>query len=201
MLHTLTANWWALALRGLVAVLFGLLTFFLPGITLVTLVLLFGAYALADGVFNVIAFFRVASHQWALLIEGVVGIIAGVVTFAWPAITAMALLYLIAFWAILTGIFEIVAGIRLRKTIANEWLLIADGCSLPTIRFADSVCSWYRGTGDRVVDRSLRVGIRHLSVGPGIPPERAPPTHRSADIGAAQKLQQIRVKARSDATA
>jgi uncharacterized membrane protein HdeD (DUF308 family) len=110
MLHTLTANWWALALRGLVAVLFGLLTFFLPGITLVTLVLLFGAYALVDGVFNFIAFFRVASHHWALLIEGVIGILAGVFTFAWPAITAIALLYLIAFWAILTGIFEIVAG-------------------------------------------------------------------------------------------
>jgi uncharacterized membrane protein HdeD (DUF308 family) len=127
MLHTLTANWWALALRGLVAVLFGLLTFFVPGITLVTLVLLFGAYALVDGVFNVIAFFRVASHQWALLIEGVVGIVAGAITFAWPAITALALLYVIAFWAILTGIFEIVAGIRLRKAIANEWLLLLMG--------------------------------------------------------------------------
>ena len=127
MLHTLAANWWALALRGLVAVLFGLLTFFLPGITLVTLVLLFGAYALVDGVFNVIAFFRVASHQWALLIEGVIGIIAGVLTFAWPAITAIVLLYVIAFWAILTGIFEIVAGIRLRKVITNEWLLLVMG--------------------------------------------------------------------------
>ena len=127
MLQTLTANWWALALRGLAAVLFGLLTFFLPGITLVTLVLLFGAYALVDGVFNVVAFFRVASHQWALLIEGVVGIVAGALTFAWPAITALALLYVIAFWAILTGIFEIVAGIRLRKSIANEWLLLLIG--------------------------------------------------------------------------
>jgi uncharacterized membrane protein HdeD (DUF308 family) len=127
MLHTLTANWWALAVRGLVAVLFGLLTLFLPGITLVTLVLLFGAYALVDGVFNGVAFFRVTSHQWALLVEGVVGITAGVLTFAWPAITAFALLYLIAFWAILTGIFEIVAGIRLRKAIANEWLLILMG--------------------------------------------------------------------------
>ena len=93
MLHTLATNWWALALRGLVAVLFGLLTFLLPGITLVTLVLLFGAYALADGIFNVIAFFRVASHQWALLVEGVIGIIAGIVTFALPAITAIVLLY------------------------------------------------------------------------------------------------------------
>src|ERR1700726_4155306 len=127
MLDALARNWWALALRGVAAVLFGLLTFFLPGITLVTLVLLFGAYALVDGVFNVIAFFRVASHQWALLIEGVIGIIAGILTFAWPAITAIALLYVIAFWAMFTGIFEIVAGIRLRKVISNEWLLLVLG--------------------------------------------------------------------------
>ena len=127
MLHTLARNWWALALRGLVAVLFGLLTFFIPGITLVTLVLLFGVYALMDGVFNVIAFFRVASHHWALLIEGLIGILAGILTFAWPAITAIALLYLIAFWAIFTGIFEIIAGIRLRKLIRNEWLLLLMG--------------------------------------------------------------------------
>ena len=127
MLHTLARNWWALALRGLVAVLFGLLTFLLPGITLVTLVLLFGAYALVDGVFNVIAFFRVASHHWAFLIEGVIGIIAGILTFAWPAITAIVLLYLIAFWAIFTGVLEIVAGIRLRKALTNEWLLIVMG--------------------------------------------------------------------------
>ena len=127
MIHTLARNWWALALRGLAAVLFGLLTFFLPGITLVTLVLLFGAYALVDGVVNVIAFIRVASHQWALLIEGVIGLIAGILTFAWPAITALVLLYLIAFWAVFTGVFEIIAGIRLRKAITNEWLLLVMG--------------------------------------------------------------------------
>jgi uncharacterized membrane protein HdeD (DUF308 family) len=127
MLHSLTANWWALALRGFAAVLFGLLTFFLPGITLATLILLFGAYALVDGFFNVAVFIRVASHQWALLIEGVIGIIVGVFTFARPAVTAIVLLYLIAFWAIFTGIFEIVAGIRLRKVITNEWLLLVMG--------------------------------------------------------------------------
>jgi len=127
MLHTLAANWWALALRGLVAVLFGLLTFLLPGMTLAILVIIFGAYALVDGIFNVVAFFRVASHHWALLIEGVLGIIAGVITFAWPAITAIVLLYVIAFWAIFTGIFEIVAGIRLRKVLTNEWLLLLMG--------------------------------------------------------------------------
>jgi uncharacterized membrane protein HdeD (DUF308 family) len=123
----LARNWWAIALRGLAAVLFGLLSVFIPGVTLVTLVLLFGAYALVDGVFNVIAAFRSASHHWALLIEGLIGILAGIVTFAWPAMTAIALLYLIAFWAILTGIFEIAAGIRLRNVIANEWALILMG--------------------------------------------------------------------------
>jgi uncharacterized membrane protein HdeD (DUF308 family) len=127
MLHTLTRKWWALALRGLAAVLFGLLTFFVPSITLLTLVLLFGVYALLDGLFNVIAFFRVPAHHWALLIEGVIGIIAGIVTFAWPAITAIVLLYVIAFWAIFTGVFEIIAGIRLRKVITNEWLLLGLG--------------------------------------------------------------------------
>jgi uncharacterized membrane protein HdeD (DUF308 family) len=127
MLQALAASWWSLALRGLAGVLFGLLTFFLPGITLVTLVLLFAAYALVDGIFNVFAFFRVASHHWALLIEGVIGIIAGVLTFAWPAITALVLLYVIAFWAIFTGLFEIIAGVRLRKVITNEWLLLVMG--------------------------------------------------------------------------
>src|SRR5260370_34822695 len=122
MLDQLARNWWALALRGVAAVLFGLLTFFLPGITLVTLVLLFGAYALVDGIFNVAAFFRVASHHWAFLIEGVIGIIAGVLTLMWPAITAIALLYLISFWAIFTGVFEIVAGLFLPQLYSQEWL-------------------------------------------------------------------------------
>lgn len=127
MLHSLAKNWWALALRGLAAVLFGLLTFLVPGITLLTLVLLFGIYALADGAFNVIAFFRSFGHHWALLLEGVIGLIVGILTFAWPAVTAVALLYLIAFWAIFTGVFEIIAGIRLRKVISNEWMLLLMG--------------------------------------------------------------------------
>src|SRR5579872_5023985 len=127
MLDALARNWWALAIRGLAAILFGLLTFFVPGITVVTLVLLFGAYALVDGVFNVLAFFRAAEHHWAFLVEGVIGILAGILTFAWPAITAIALLYVIAFWAMFTGIFEMVAGVRLRKVISKEWLLLVMG--------------------------------------------------------------------------
>jgi uncharacterized membrane protein HdeD (DUF308 family) len=127
MLHLLARHWWALALRGVFAVLFGLLTFLIPGITLLTLVLLFGAYAILDGIFDIVSAVRAPGHHWPLILEGVVGIIIGILTFLWPGITTMVLLYLIAFWAIFTGVLEIVAGIRLREVIANEWLLILMG--------------------------------------------------------------------------
>ena len=127
MLHLLARRWWALALRGLFAVVFGLLTFLVPGITLISLVLLFGFYAILDGVFDIVSAIRAPGHHWPLLVEGIVGIIAGVLTILWPGITAMVLLYLIAFWAIVTGVLEIVAGIRLREVIANELLLILMG--------------------------------------------------------------------------
>jgi uncharacterized membrane protein HdeD (DUF308 family) len=126
-MHVLARNWWALALRGIAAIAFGIITFIIPGVSLLTLVFLFGAYALVDGIFNVVASFRAIEHHWAMLIEGIIGILAGIVTFAWPGITAIALLYLIAFWAIFTGVFEIVAGIRLRKLITNEWVYIFMG--------------------------------------------------------------------------
>jgi uncharacterized membrane protein HdeD (DUF308 family) len=127
MLHLLARHWCALALRGVFAVLFGLLTFLIPGITLLTLVLLFGAYAILDGIFDIVSAVRAPGHHWPLILEGVVGIIIGILTFLWPGITTMVLLYLIAFWAIFTGVLEIVAGIRLREVIANEWLLILMG--------------------------------------------------------------------------
>ena len=127
MLHLLARHWWALALRGVIAVLFGLLTFFMPGITLVSLVLLFGFYALLDGIFDIVSAFRAPGRHWPLILEGIVGMIAGILTFLWPGITAMVLLYLIAFWAIFTGALEIVAGIRLRAVIANELMLIIMG--------------------------------------------------------------------------
>ena len=127
MLQLLARRWWALALRGVIAVLFGLLTFFIPGITLISLVLSFGFYAILDGIFDIVSAMKAPGHHWPLLVEGIVGIVAGLVTFMWPAITAMVLVYLIAFWAILTGVLEIVAGIRLREVIANEMLLILMG--------------------------------------------------------------------------
>ncbi len=127
MLETMSKYWWAIALRGLVAVLFGLFTFFVPGITLIYLVFLFGVYALLDGGFSLIASIESPSHHWALMLEGIVGILAGILTFIWPGITAVVLLYVIAFWAIFTGILELIAGVRLRRAIANEWMLILMG--------------------------------------------------------------------------
>ncbi len=127
MLHVLAKNWWALAIRGIIAVLFGIFTFIIPGMALIYLVLLWGAWALLDGAFNIAASFRGAAHHWALLIEGIIGVLAGVLTFLWPGITAIALLYVIAFWAIVTGVLEIAAGVRLRQAIANEWLFILMG--------------------------------------------------------------------------
>src|ERR687893_361536 len=100
-------HWWALALRGAIAILFGLAALVRPGIALEALILLFGAYALVDGVFSIIGVFggtRSGTPRWLLLIEGVVSILAGLVAFVLPGLTAIVFLYLIAVWAIITGI-------------------------------------------------------------------------------------------------
>jgi len=126
----LATNWWALVIRGLAGITLGILTFAWPGITLVALVFLFGAYALVDGIFNIVAAVRAAKvhERWgAMVLEGLVGIAAAAITVAWPGITALALVYLIAAWATITGVLEIIAAIRLRKVISGEWLLILSG--------------------------------------------------------------------------
>jgi uncharacterized membrane protein HdeD (DUF308 family) len=129
-LRTLGRNWWALALRGVAAILLGILAFAWPGITLFVLVLFFGAYMLVDGIFAIVAAVRAAGEEdrwWLLLIEGILGVLAGLVAFFWPGLTALALLYFIAAWAIVTGIMEIVAAIRLRQEIEGEWALGLSG--------------------------------------------------------------------------
>jgi uncharacterized membrane protein HdeD (DUF308 family) len=116
------------ALRGLAAVIFGILALVWPGVTLAVLILLFGAYAIVDGVLALYSALRSGGkHVWALLFEGIVGIVAGVIAFVWPGLTALALLFVIAAWAILTGALEVYTAVRIREAINNEWALIFGG--------------------------------------------------------------------------
>jgi len=129
MVHALAKNWWLLLLRGVAAIIFGLLTFVWPGLTLLTLILFYGAFALIDGVLAIIAAITggAPAPRWWLAIVGLLGIGAGLLTFLMPGLTALVLLYFIAGWAIATGLFQIVGAIKLRKEIDNEWLLILGG--------------------------------------------------------------------------
>jgi uncharacterized membrane protein HdeD (DUF308 family) len=130
MLSFLSRNWWILVLRGVAAIIFGILTFISPMTSLAVLVLFWGAYVLVDGVFAIIAVFKgphPGGFPWWMFVMGVVAVLAGVYTFMAPAITAIALLYVIAAVAIVRGVMEIAAAIRLRKEIDNEWLLILAG--------------------------------------------------------------------------
>jgi uncharacterized membrane protein HdeD (DUF308 family) len=130
MLHALAKCWWLLLLRGIAAIVFGVLAFIWPGLTLVTLVLLYGAFALVDGVISLIAAFTGSPKPvptWWLVVVGLLGIAAGVVTFVWPGVTALLLILFIGAWALVHGIFEIIGAIQLRKEIDNEWMLILGG--------------------------------------------------------------------------
>jgi uncharacterized membrane protein HdeD (DUF308 family) len=130
MVDTLSRSWWIVALRGVVAILFGIGCFAWPGITLLVLVAFFGAYMFVDGVIALAQAvrFRHDRERWPMLaLEGVLGIAIGVLTFFWPGLTALAWLYTIAAWAIVTGILEIVFAIRLRKVIRGEWLVALTG--------------------------------------------------------------------------
>jgi uncharacterized membrane protein HdeD (DUF308 family) len=131
MIVLMIGDWRKLAVRGMAAVVFGLLTLLWPSITLTALVLLFGVYALVDGAMILTATLRgepgTGGERGWLVVEGVAGIAAGLVTFAWPGITALVLLYLIAAWAAFTGAMEIAFAIRLRRTLRHEWLLFMAG--------------------------------------------------------------------------
>ena len=130
MASDLARNWWLLALRGVIGILFGIGAFVWPGATLAALVLVFGAYVFVDGIFAVaagIGMRRQLSLWWLVVIEGVAGIILGLLTFRSPDTTALVLLTLIAAWSIVTGIFEIATALRIRTMIENEWLMILSG--------------------------------------------------------------------------
>lgn len=130
MLHALAKCWWLLLLRGIAAIVFGALAFIWPGLTLVTLVLLYGAFALVDGVLSLVAAFTGSTKPvptWWLVVVGLLGIGVGAVTFLWPGITAILLVLFIGAWALVHGVFEIIGAIQLRKEIDNEWMLILGG--------------------------------------------------------------------------
>jgi uncharacterized membrane protein HdeD (DUF308 family) len=129
LVEALARYWWVVVLRGVLAIALGVLAFVWPVVTLTSLVIVFGAYALVDGVFALLSAVRGGGAEpwWLLVLEGGVGIGIGVLTLVAPGITALALLFYIAIWAIATGVLEIAAALALRKEIEGEWLLVLGG--------------------------------------------------------------------------
>jgi uncharacterized membrane protein HdeD (DUF308 family) len=135
MLGLVARDWWVFAIRGIAALVFGVLAFIWPEATLTVLVFLFGAYVLVDGVSLLVALVRgdavARRHGWAVGIMGVLGIFAGIATFAWPGLTALSLLYLVAFWAIAMGTFQVIAAIALRRELDGEfWMALGGAVSI-----------------------------------------------------------------------
>ena len=131
MLGLVARDWWVFAIRGVAAIVFGILAFIWPERTLTVLVFLFGAYAFVDGVALLVALARgdaeARRNAWAVGIMGVLGIVVGVATFVWPGLTALTLLYLVAFWAIATGAFQVIAAIALRRELEGEFWMALGG--------------------------------------------------------------------------
>jgi uncharacterized membrane protein HdeD (DUF308 family) len=130
MVETLEHNWWAILIRGIAAIVFGIIALWHPFWAGFALVILFGAYAFVDGVFAIVAAIaaaRIGARWWPFVIEGIVGLVVAAIAFFAPGITGLALYWTIAAWAIITGIFEIMAAFRLREVVQNEWFLILGG--------------------------------------------------------------------------
>jgi uncharacterized membrane protein HdeD (DUF308 family) len=129
MIEMLQRAWWVFLIRGIAAIVFGVLAFAMPGLTLVTLVLLFAAYAFVDGVSLLVSLIRgepaARRNGLAIAIMGVLGVVAGILALVWPGLTALSLLYVVAMWSIATGVFQILAAIRLRREIEGElWMAL-----------------------------------------------------------------------------
>ncbi len=127
--HLLAANWWLILLRGFAAIVFGILAFAWPGATLLTLIILYGAYVAADGALAIAAAVRGGTMvpRWWLVLVGAISLIAAAATFFYPGLTALLLITLIGIWSVARGITEIVGAMQVRKEIDNEWLLILEG--------------------------------------------------------------------------
>jgi uncharacterized membrane protein HdeD (DUF308 family) len=162
MITNLANNWWTFVLRGIFALLFGVIAFVWPGLTILALTYVFGFYAILDGIFALVAAWsnRSSDRWWVLLLEGLLSLAAGVIAFVSPGSTALALLWVIAAWAILTGILEIVAAIWLRQEIENEWWLGLSG--LASIIFGLLLVIW---PGSGLVTISWLIGFYAIVFG------------------------------------
>ncbi|MBX7071739.1 MAG: HdeD family acid-resistance protein [Pirellulales bacterium] len=141
MLDALAKNWWVLLIRGVAAIVFGVLAWIWPGVTLKVVILLFGIYAISDGIAAAwFAFAAPGRTLWGLLVVGIMSIIAGVGAILWPGLTAVMMLSVIAAWAIVRGVFEIIAAIQLRAHIENEWAQALEG--LISIAFGVMLFAW-----------------------------------------------------------
>lgn len=129
MIEAMTSKWWVFLLRGLAAIIFAVIAFTQPGSALIALVLVFGFYAFVLGVLALVgaASGVTGDRWWALLLEGIIGVVAALLIWSWPLTSAAAFVYFVAAWLILSGIIQIAAGIRLRDFISNEWFYILSG--------------------------------------------------------------------------
>ena len=137
MLTMLAKNWWVVALRGVIAILFGIALFLFPPVVIATMVLFFGAYAFVDGIGAIYTAIqhRTQERWWLLLLEGILGVAAGILVFLYPVFATISatlfVLYIVAFWSIFTGVTEIMSAIQLRKEIEGEfWLGLSGVLSL-----------------------------------------------------------------------
>ena len=167
-----------LMVRGLVSIAAGVLAFVWPGLTIAALVMLFGIYSLIDGVTNLFLGVKkrsaASSSSWHMVVQGIVGVVAGVLTLIWPGVTAVVLLTLIGIWAIVTGAFEIFAAMKLRQEITGEWLLALSGAlsvvfglllilapGLGAIGLAWCLASYAIASGIVLIALGLRLRTRH----------------------------------------
>jgi uncharacterized membrane protein HdeD (DUF308 family) len=163
LLHELSKHWWLLLLRGIAAIVFGVLAFIWPGLTLLTLVILYGAFAIVDGVLALAAVFGRTGPdvpKWWLVLTAILDIGAGLIALFWPGITALVLIIFIGAWAIVRGVMEIIAAIQLRKEIEGEWLLVLAG--VLSVLFGLGVLI-YPGAG--AVALAWLIGIYAIAIG------------------------------------
>ncbi|WP_323716649.1 HdeD family acid-resistance protein [Paracoccus aminovorans] len=133
LVRTMSDNWWVLLLRGIAAVVFGLIALAMPGLTLLVLLITFGVYAVFDGILAIVTGFRRKAQDeqwWAWALDGLLSVLIGLMALFWPAATAVAFVLWMAAWAIVAGIFRIIAAIRLRREIEGEWALGLSGLLL-----------------------------------------------------------------------